>query len=137
MLKPLINGTPGTVKIVSGSSVSIVFGSKVDLEQLPLKTIMIDWGDNSPPLIDPWDANSKDVENPHVYTYHYTNDSVDDVVTYTPRIMLIDNWGWCSGENGSDFRAVDANGGINLQKCDSWTDVDNSVDVYKEYVDIP
>lgn len=85
-----------------GQTVTLSFTSNVDTEQQPLVHIYIDFGDGSEKYQN-WDA----APVTHMFTHAY-NCSVDsprydpnnDGSTYClfkPKIVIIDNWNWCSG----------------------------------------
>jgi len=107
--------------IVSGMrGVEVSFNAFVDIQQLPLATIEIEWGDATPNLNRP-DLNimaQTDADNPHSYTHEYSFLSSrlavpascpDDCSAHGypgqpccvlhPRIRITDNWEWSSGWN--------------------------------------
>ena len=131
VISPKVNEVDYDVEIMSGGTVQIAFGSWVDPEQLPLQDICIDWDDGTL-FCDPWNANTKDS---HVYTHSYTYSGSGVSKEYQPRIILVDNWGWCSGSKEDDHRVVTPEGSIGSVEsghCDSWKNTVNKVIVARE-----
>lgn len=98
-----INGetssSTGFYSIGNGQTVTLEFTAEVDGEQQPLNNIYIDWGDGTTPVNESWNAKP----TTHTYTHAY-NCSQDNGARYksnhcefTPKIVLVDNWNWCSG----------------------------------------
>ncbi len=96
-----------TVIIQNGSgSVSMKFNMSADKEQLPLKTINIDWGDNSiktyPFPYAPRDDPSQPMIFSHVYALnksdlkHCSGFGSSVTCSFPIRIQVIDNWNWSS-----------------------------------------
>ncbi|MFA6027688.1 MAG: vWA domain-containing protein [Patescibacteria group bacterium] len=99
--------TSGTYPIVAGQSVNLSFTSNVDAEQTELNKVYIDWGDGE--IIDQnWDAMPGEHEYTHAYGCgpEYGNYAFDYVAGvgcyYSGRIIITDNWGWCSGDPTSN-----------------------------------
>jgi len=102
---------------ISGSGdVLIKFNTNADPEQIPLKGLVIDWGngEKSEPYVP--GAPRTNTNNPIVvrkaYTYNSGNCPKDDVkypgwCVYRIKIQLCDNWGWCndaSRDNDTDYK---------------------------------
>ena len=90
-----------------GGEVSLSFAARVDLEQYPLKHIVIDWDDGADPFVDIWEAapltkhtyihayKCKGPEDPNYNAY--TGGNPDSRCHFNPKIRIVDNWDWCSG----------------------------------------
>ncbi|MFA6042278.1 MAG: hypothetical protein WC786_01160 [Patescibacteria group bacterium] len=100
-----LNGVGGTVDITSGQSVQLRFNTVVDNEQLPLRSIAIDWdGDYRADEIIPWDAAPKsDPAKPHIFAHAYMGTSG---TIFHPRIQIIDNWGWTTQNITSPYNRL-------------------------------
>jgi len=94
------DGSSNTVKLgPDGGKVKLSFNTLVDSQQEPLKKIYIDWGDGTTIDAVPFGYKAKsDPANPHVYTHSYASRvcSNPDDCRYKIRILVEDNWGWCS-----------------------------------------
>lgn len=86
-----------------GQQATLEFNTRADAEQLPLRQVLIDWkGDGSEIRTYPFPYAPKSNEtDPHVLRYVYTNTSLS-AVTYQPRALVIDNWGWCNNGIAGD-----------------------------------
>lgn len=86
------------IEIGNGQLYTLKFNSNVDREQTPLRAVRIDWGDEV--TVDSKNAAPRDdPNNPHLYTHAY-NCNESSQCTFTIRIQIEDNWGWC--DNGTD-----------------------------------
>ncbi|MBI2427077.1 MAG: hypothetical protein HYV34_04480 [Candidatus Kerfeldbacteria bacterium] len=95
-----------------GGEVELTFTTSVDVEQQPLKTIVIDWGDGNVFTV-PWDQKTKsDSANPHTFrhTYIASEDTdgcgvdaghEDGECQWKPEIMVVDNWEFCNNQSAS------------------------------------
>jgi len=115
-------------EISSGQMVELTFNSVVDPQQLPLKQIEINWGDGDK-TPDDWDSSAGE----HIYNHAYTCTSddfpVDGYCNFIIDITLVDNWGWCSGDDHTadadhlpgpaSFRAIAAPEGEIFDDCGS------------------
>ncbi|HBY74209.1 MAG TPA: hypothetical protein DEG44_06010, partial [Candidatus Kerfeldbacteria bacterium] len=103
----------GNYEIGNGQSVTFQFTANVDEQQKPLSKIYIDWGDGSEPTTENWEAEPTIHTYAHAYScspadgarYCYTSDDCSDVgqfCEFKPKIVLVDNWNWCSGAYDGD-----------------------------------
>lgn len=96
----VINDSNDVAVVDSGSAVTISFRSWVDPEQMPLRDIIIDFGDLTPDLREGWNAKTKEK---HIYSHRYTCLAGIDTPPhgsgcfYQPRIQISDNWNFVSG----------------------------------------
>lgn len=99
-------GGETSVTIHRGEQVTLRFNTRVDLEQKPLQSIAIDWkGDGSNLTMIrtyPFRYDAKDnVNDPHVFKFAYQIGG-PSAQTFSPRVLVKDNWGWCSnGRTGA------------------------------------
>ena len=94
-----LNGQPasnGGFDVNQPGIYTLTFNSYVDVEQQPLKDLIIDWGDGSVQSLVNQDHHP-DVANPHK-VYHYYLGSQNQAVI---KIKVSDNWGYyCCSQNG-------------------------------------
>jgi len=92
------------IAILNGGSgsVGVSFTSNADAEQVPLKTITIDWGDSQDTYSYPF-APKSDPRTPHIFSHVYnynrgdrTHCAVDGSCVFNIKVQVKDNWGWCS-----------------------------------------
>lgn len=85
----------GNLSVDSGNLYQLEFNSKVDVEQQPLKQIIIKWGNNDIQIVTNLD-NKPQIGTPHKF-YHYYSKG-----TYPVGVKIIDNWGGygCMSVNG-------------------------------------
>jgi hypothetical protein len=111
----------GTAKVanISGGSgiVTIKFNTGADVEQVPLKQIRIDWGDQQDNFAFPY-APRNDPAKPHIFSHTYVVNRGDTThckpfgsrtsCEFPIRIQVQDSWGWCSDAsavaNGPDIQ---------------------------------
>ena len=95
------NATGNTFDIFGGSgNVTLKFNVKIDEEQLPMKLLMVDWGDGTPVTQTSSKFGLRDKPDlrdpfifPHVYQYNAAN---GDPNKYVITIKVKDNWDWCT-----------------------------------------
>ncbi|MBI4407332.1 MAG: VWA domain-containing protein [Candidatus Kerfeldbacteria bacterium] len=95
-----LGSNSGEKTINNGQTVNLSFTSNVDPEQKALKLIYIDWGDESEPWYETWDADTTTHQYTHAYSCGTSNSAYDSGnawCDYKPKITLVDNWDWCSG----------------------------------------
>lgn len=100
-------------EVSNGQTVTLQFTANVDPEQNDLSKIYIDFGDGSEPIRDDWDAKP----TVHTYTHAYSCSPSDGArycdgsgdctdtglfCQFKPKITLVDNWNWCSGQYDGD-----------------------------------
>lgn len=98
-------GVTGSITIRRGESATLTFNTKVDGEQKPFRKIFIDWtgaadGSGIRSYEFPYDSKEKPA-NPHAFRNQYANFTTSPI-TYTPRILVQDNWGWCNNGVSGD-----------------------------------
>lgn len=111
-----VTGTATVATITGGSgAVGIKFNTTADLEQVPLGTIKIDWGDGIDEFAYPF-APRNDPARPHIFSHTYTLNRGDATHCATTglrttcdfpiKIQVIDSWGWANDatvvNNGPD-----------------------------------
>lgn len=128
-VKPLVRhiqidgSETGPVEAVDGEQVNLVFEAQVNIEQLPLTWIEIDWnGDDVPELNYWWNAIPLEEHTfTKVLTCHSEMDEYNgQYCEFYPQIRIHDGWGFCSG-SGSDYRDSDGDG----NECNTWTQYDD------------
>ncbi|GEM_PF-2491136 len=125
------NQTRGRVVGTGNIGVTIKFNSNVNINQLPLTGISVDWGDGKINdivnlRIAPHVYNSNPTLNdPHIMTHTYTCQeggvgwsARDGSCLFEPRVQIKDNWGWCNngvrGTNSSICPASWQNSGVEV-----------------------
>ena len=99
-------------EVDKGQSVKLQFRSVVDPEQEELRRVYIDWGDGRI-TNQRWDALSGDHSYTHAYSCgpeyaYYAHDYQAGIgCEYVGKVVVVDNWGWCSGEKTGDCDTVD------------------------------
>ncbi len=105
-----LNSPATTATIDSGSgTVGIKFNSNADADQVPLRTISIDWGDGPALSYSYTFAPRNDPSKPHIFAHPYviggtpspgsscgTDSSGRFVCAYHIKIQVQDHWNWCS-----------------------------------------
>lgn len=95
-------GSNDTYSIDNGQTVTFKFTASVDGEQQPLNNIYIDWGDGTSPVNELWGAQPAQFTYTHAYncgpenTGRYKGDHCE----FKPKVVVVDNWNWCSGMQG-------------------------------------
>jgi hypothetical protein len=96
------NSTSKTTVINGGGSIGLTLNSNADVEQIPLQTIIIDWGDGQTPIAYPY-APKNDPKQPHIFSHPYNYNRADTAhcaagssCIYNIKVQIKDNWGWCS-----------------------------------------
>lgn len=102
----LVDGLNANVEFTNAKDVVLSFNTQTDPEQLPLKSIMIDWGykdANNAPVTVELSGNLADI-NPRRIVHHYdyfvmAPDNLGGVCTTTrcivkPKVTITDNWGY-------------------------------------------
>jgi hypothetical protein len=102
-------------------TVNLQFNISANKNQLPITTILIDWGDDTKTALSgiSWDAGARTFT--HTYAYYPAgaggppsckNYSTGYECRFRPRIKVVDNWGWCNGQklflNGNDLDEHDS-----------------------------
>ncbi|HOY56308.1 MAG TPA: hypothetical protein PLH37_02690 [bacterium] len=127
----------GQVVGTGNVGVTIKFNSNVDLNQLPLTGLSVDWGDGKINdivnlRIAPHVYNSNPTLNdPHIMTHTYTcqeggtgwvpptTGGQGGYCLFQPRVQIKDNWGWCNagvrGTNSSICPASWQNSGVDVK----------------------
>lgn len=122
----------GQVVGTGSIGVTIKFNSNVDLNQLPLTGLSVDWGDGKINdivnlRIAPHVYNINPILNdPHIMTHTYTCqeggvgwDAGEAACLFQPRVQIKDNWGWCNagvrGTNSSICPASWQNSGVDVK----------------------
>lgn len=105
-------GGQTAVTIARGQQVSLEFNTRADAEQVPLRTIYIDWtgaadGSGIRTYIFPYQPKS-DPLNPHVIRHKYQLPS--GAGPFRPRVLVQDNWGWCNTSTASNPCPTDRTG---------------------------
>lgn len=99
-------GGETAVTIHRGEQVTLRFNTRADPEQKPLQSIAIDWKGDGTDLTMirtyPFRYDAKDnVNDPHVFKFAYQIGGPASQ-TFSPRVLVKDNWGWCSnGRTGT------------------------------------
>ncbi|RMD59664.1 hypothetical protein D6821_00695, partial [Candidatus Parcubacteria bacterium] len=124
-----VNGSDST-SIWGGGFLRLQFNSQADSQQLPLRRIEIDWGDETETIFTGADLHDRPVTaniNPHSFFHLYnywdllakdnTSPAIDcnidtngNYCATKARIIIQDNWGWCSGNPA------------NIYDCDNYTE---------------
>ncbi len=110
--------------------VNLIFNTKVDSQQLPLKMIDIDWGDGEKISISGIEMRShENSEEPHSFYHLYSVYDCGDPAAGCDRHLTIkikDNWGWDSEESYDECSpACVSRQGLNPANISfvySWTD---------------
>ncbi len=94
-----------SITIKRGERATLLFNTRADAEQKPLRRIFIDWkGDGTLSGVQsyafPYDAKDN-LSDPHVFTYQRYDNPGTTPVIYTPRVLVEDNWGWCNNGDNS------------------------------------
>lgn len=89
--------TSGDVHVGAGGTLTMYFNSTVDLEQLPLQHLRVDWGDGITQDVSWGYAPKDDPNQPHLFTHGYSRRG-----TFRPKVQLLDNWGWCTNGTSRD-----------------------------------
>ncbi len=127
----------GQVVGTGSIGVTIKFNSNVDLNQLPLTGLSVDWGDGkindivnlhiAPHVYN----NNPTLNDPHIMTHTYTcqeggtgwvpptTGGQGGYCLFQPRVQIKDNWGWCNagvrGTNSSICPAIWQNSGVDVK----------------------
>lgn len=92
------------ISINRGEQATLTFNTIADPDQKPLKRILIDWTGSGAIRTYEFPYDSKeDPGNPHVFRFAYSNTNPTASVTYTPRVLVMDNWGWCNNGATNDI----------------------------------
>jgi len=120
------DGVSNIKSIAKNAFVNLVFNTKVDSEQLPMVMYAVGWGDGSTTTVAGVEMTDRpNEENPHslYHLYNYWDikakpgmDCASETVSGVQRaycqvqtkVIIKDNWGWCSGGNAPEA-------------CTSWT----------------
>jgi len=78
--------TGGNLTVENGNLYQLEFNSKVDVEQQPLKQIIIKWGNNDIQIVTNLD-NKPQTGTPHKFYHYYSKGN------YPVSVKIIDNWG--------------------------------------------
>lgn len=96
------NAISATTVINGGGNVGITLNTNADADQVPLSTIIIDWGDGQTPIQYPY-APKSDPKTPHIFSHPYNYNRADTAhcaagssCIYQIKVQVKDNWGWCS-----------------------------------------
>ncbi|MBI2984254.1 MAG: fibronectin type III domain-containing protein [Candidatus Kerfeldbacteria bacterium] len=134
-----LSGTSKLATITGGSGVvGIKFNTAADAEQVPLKQIIIDWGDTQDTIAFPF-APRNDPSKPHIVSHVYIANPGNPACRggaggrvsceFRIKIQVEDNWGWCNDATAGTkcHRTIDARTG----RFDSstWYDTDLTVRV--------
>ncbi|MBI3120064.1 MAG: hypothetical protein HYZ08_00445 [Candidatus Kerfeldbacteria bacterium] len=93
----LVNGSTGILNVSQGTIVQLSFTGHIDPEQRPLQVIYVDWDDGTPIQPIPWGRlELSSPEAPFRFSHPYTQAG-----TYVPRVLLVDNWEWCTNGDGN------------------------------------
>lgn len=107
-----INGSSGTASLVKNGFINLTFNSTVDSQQLPLTMYAVDWGDGEKTTATGVEMRDRpNANNPHslyhLYSYWDLKAKANsgaagiscsgDQCSVKPKILIKDNWGWCSG----------------------------------------
>ena len=127
-LNEVAGSTSEPLGITDGQTITLKFDATVDGEQTPLNRIYVDWGDQSAPIDQLWEAKA----TTHIFSHEYscdidndlrTDGAADGICKFKPRITIVDNWNWCSGKitTGVGDHRYDPNDGQTLQtSCGSY-----------------
>lgn len=133
--------------IVSNKSnvfpVVINFFAEADKDQMPLTRVAVNWGDGSPvSIVRGWFKNHKPVCDgssfadldktcqKDYFTFKHIYSCIKDgngwvaslsACEFTPKVQVLDNWGWCSGGNSGYW---DGNNLCNLDQSNPWINFD-------------
>lgn len=99
----IIQPVGGKIVVTKGNLYELEFNTLVDLEQQPLKQIIIDWGDGNLQVLSNLDNKPK-AGVPHKVYHYYPVDAVG----YSVKIKIIDNWEtWaCVGTNANGWQSI-------------------------------
>lgn len=104
-----VNGMPASTPSIDatvGDSVQIRFTSQLDEDRLPLRYIIVDWGDGTRTTSARMSINHQTtLETGHLYDHPYEADHFGAVPSCpdgigrcaTIRVQIEDNWGFCNG----------------------------------------
>lgn len=107
--KPGDSSVPVDIEIDAGNSATINFLTMIDAEQKPIRNIRIDWGTANDvsdqigvgPYADGTGLAPKTLDSD---PFIFTSSPYQMPGTYTVKVMVQDNWGWCNGTtDGAGF----------------------------------
>ncbi|MFA6512246.1 MAG: hypothetical protein WCV86_03940 [Patescibacteria group bacterium] len=104
-----VNGEETTTR-ESDDIVRFEFNTTADPNQLPLESILVNWGDGDVQGLSFPYAPKQDTDNPHVFIHAYScidgtegeDDGRLDICTFKPKALVRDNWGFCNNFWNSD-----------------------------------
>ncbi|NTU98527.1 hypothetical protein HGA64_00760 [Candidatus Falkowbacteria bacterium] len=111
-ITPIISNIAVDKNTINGSGpVKLTFNTHVDVNQLPLIHIRIDWGDGSnPTIINGEFSDRTNVAYPHEYYHSYTHSGFTScplaTCQATPTITIMDNWGTPSAATSNPTSTV-------------------------------
>lgn len=106
------SGGSSSVNLPGGGTVQLTFSIKADPNQLPIRYISVDWGDNTTRYETSGNYGSGTVFLTHEYRVNGS---------HMPSIKVYDNWQWCGVEMdaGSSCPSGDCRFIADLDDCDS------------------